>query len=176
MDNESTLDIGYLISTYTQSIREFFQQKIAELEAFSDYQAQQIEELTNKVIMLGILAIVMIVAFIVLMICLKAGKRRRRREELEEAEERLRREEQRLREERLFYESRRRDMQQGGNYYDVGYDYDDLGYRDENYGRREYRNEWTPKRESKEVRRRADRETQYIKRPEDFDDYDDYLT
>lgn len=76
----------------------------------------------------------------------------------------------------MFYESRRRDMQQGGNYYDVGYDYDDLGYRDENYGRREYRNEWTPKRESKEVRRRADRETQYIKRPEDFDDYDDYLT
>ncbi|MCI7145096.1 MAG: hypothetical protein MR991_01380 [Clostridiales bacterium] len=189
MDSESTLDIGYLISTYTQSLREFFRQKIAELEAFSDYQAQQIEDLTNKVMMLGLLALLLIVAIIVVSICFKVSRKRKKKARLEEAEERLRREEQRLREERRYYEAQRRNMQQG--YGPQGYDgyggYDDLGYRDDRYGRDEYRDEWSPQkkkrsvirdyfpeREPKEVRQRAERETTYISRPDDFDDFDDF--
>lgn len=174
MDNESTFDLGFFISTYTQSLREFFQQKIAELEAFSDYQSQQIEDLANKVMFLGFLAILLIIAIIVIIIVFKVSRKRRKKAELREAEERLRREEMRLREERMYYEAQRRNMEQGG--YMPGYGYDNMGYRDDKYGRDEYIDEWNPKKSRREMRRRADSETTYVNRPFDDDDYDDYLS
>lgn len=223
MENQSTFDIGFYFNNLMNNMREFFYEKLSQMEAYQNAQAQEIEELTNKIITMGILLVVAIVAIIILIICFKINKsqkQKRRIAEMEEMEERLIREEERLRRERMYYESRNREGR-GGRYggpgygdpygtpytdpyggnsyrdpYEVaGYGYSDpyadpgYGYKD-SYAESAYApgdtydagygpydgydgrsSEWTPenkndgvfpKREPKEVRRRAQRDTQYI--------------
>ena len=168
----STFDIGFYFQTILNNLREFFYQKIAEMEAFQDAQAAEIEALTTKLIVLGILAIALVFIILIIVIALKVGKGRKRREEIEAAEERLRREERRLKRERQYYEAQNRAMQHGHPQQEFC-SQENLNYPHScsNHGWRQP--QIVPERESKEVRDRASRTTQYIgnvsREKDDFD-------
>ncbi len=59
----STFDIGFYFQTMMNNLREFFYQKISEMEAYQNAQAAEIEALTNKLIAMSILAIVLIICY-----------------------------------------------------------------------------------------------------------------
>ncbi len=168
----STFDIGFYFQTMMNNLREFFYQKISEMEAYQDAQAAEIEALTNKLIAMGILVIVLIIVILIIVVTIKVSKGRKRRNELEAAEDRLRREEQRLRKERKYYEAQNRAMQQGYP------QQEDFPQEICNYPQGCSTHGWrqpqiVPDRESKEVRERASRTTQYVgKVTGKKDDYD----
>ena len=89
-----------VLQQYLKNIREFFSQKLAEMQMLQDRQASEIEALTNKIMALGIIVALLIIVIIILAIILKSSRKRRKRRELEEREEEIKREERRLREER----------------------------------------------------------------------------
>lgn len=106
-----------ILQQYIKNIKEFFYQKLSEMEALQDRQAAEIDELTDKVMILGFLAILLFIVIIILVIVIGHGRKKRKRKDLERREEELRRQEERLREERYNLEQERIRANQG---YDPG--------------------------------------------------------
>lgn len=165
--NGSTFEIGFYFQTLINNLREFFYQKIAEMEAFQDAQAAEIEALTTKLIVIGILAIALVIVIIIMIIAIRVSKGRRKRREMEAVEASLRREEQRLREERKRYEAQNRAMQRSYPQQEDLFEQEcrlPQGCPRQGFARQSSppQPRIIPERESKEVRERAGRTTQYI--------------
>ena len=136
-----------ILQQYVKNIREFFEQKLTEMQMFQDRQAAEIEALTNRIMVLGMVVILLIVVIIILAIVLKSSSKRKKRKELEEREEELKREERRLREERRrFAEQQEQHVRKAQSWPDKPM------------------NEWS----DKAARGEANRETQYFREPDEW--------
>lgn len=160
------MDVGFLIQQYLNNIREYFAQKLSEMEAFQDRQAAEIEALTNKLLIMGVIAIVLVVVIIILLIVLKSGNKRRKRREMEEREDRLRREEQRLREDRMRFEEEMIKRQQRVEPGQMQIDHCQAAPEGSS-SRKEYgtpsKRSYPGRQNDKEAREWANRETRYLK-------------
>ncbi|MDD6311765.1 MAG: hypothetical protein PUB09_07605 [Firmicutes bacterium] len=139
--------------SYLDNLTRYFEEKLSALQSVASDQANQIEALTNKIIMIGTLAIILLIVIIILAIALKINSSRKRRRDAKEvklAAERLRREEERLRQQRMMYEEQ---MQRGP--YDNRRPFDDYGYNEEKFGHGEYRDSWTPDKARKKANKKT---------------------
>ena len=91
------MGITEAIARYIQDLREYFEQKLIEMEMFQDRQAQEIEELTDKLMALGTIAVILVIVIIVLIILLSVSRKRKKRRKFKEREEELFRREEELR-------------------------------------------------------------------------------
>lgn len=149
------MGITEAIARYIQDLREYFEQKLLEMEMFRESQAQEIDELTDKLMALGTIVVILVIVIIVLLIVLRGSRKRRkkrklaeREEELFRREEELRREEQRLRELR-HNEGFSRERPSGDGLTDPG-----------RYGHPS-RREYGGRRNDKAMRESSNRETVY---------------
>ena len=142
------MGITEAIARYIQDLREYFEQKLIEMEMFQDRQAQEIEELTDKLMALGTIAVILVIVIIVLIILLSASRKRKKRRKFEEREEELRREEQRLRE-----------LRQNENIYSDRVTDDSAAHRSR-YGQPS-RREYGGRQNDKAMRESSNRETVY---------------
>ncbi len=149
------MGITEAIARYIQDLREYFEQKLLEMEMFRDSQAQEIEALTNKLMALGIIAAILVIFIIVLLIILSGSRKRKKKRKLLEREEELyRREEELRRQEQRLREHRNNEGFAGDSYSGDGYS------NPERYGHPS-RRKYGGRRNDKAMRESSNRETVY---------------
>lgn len=149
------MGITEAIARYIQDLREYFEQKLIEMEMFQDRQAQEIEELTDKLMALGTIAVILVIVIIVLIILLSVSRKRKKRRKFEEREEELFRREEELRRE----EQRLRELRQNENIYSDRVTDDSAAHRSR-YGKPS-RREYGGRQNDKAMRESSNRETVY---------------
>lgn len=102
------MGITEAIARYIQDLREYFEQKLAQMEMFQNQQANEIEELTDKLMALGTIAVILVIVIIILLIVLSGSRKRRKKRKYEEREEELLRREQELRRRELLLKEQSR--------------------------------------------------------------------